>query len=174
MKDLIKNILGIYEFDRKAEEEIKKSITIYHKGGRFYKYLAIRRYNKIRQKYNCDIWPGIDFGSNNYIAHPNNILIGKTSEIGNNVKIYPNSQLIAAIKDDEKYYEKCARRHPKVLNNVIIGAGSTIIGAITIGNNVIIGAGSIVTKDVPDNTTVVGINRFINSDSNKQNDKFNK
>lgn len=161
MKELIKKILGIYDFDREAETEIKKSIEIFHKGGKINYWKAIKKYNKIRKKYNCDIYPGIEFGENNYIAHPNNIMIGKTSIIGNNCKIYPNCQLMAALKNDDELYKQGKRRHPKIKNNVIIGSSSLIIGPITIGNNVIIGAGSIVTKDVPDNTTVVGINRFL-------------
>lgn len=160
LKQLIKRFLGIYNFDRLAEKEVKKSIEIYHKGGKFNYWRSIRKYNKIRRKYNCDIYPGIKFGKNNYIAHPNNIHIGKTAEIGNNNKIYPNCILGAALKNDDFLNKNNMRRHPKIMNNCIIGAGAILVGPITIGNNVIIGAGSIVTKDVPDNTTVIGINIF--------------
>lgn len=160
MKEIIKKILGIYDYDRAAEREIKKSIKIFHKKGKINYWIAIRLYNKIRKKYNCDIYPGIIFGKDNYIAHPNNILIGKTTEIGNECKIYPNCQLIAALKNDVELFNNGKRRHPKIMNNVIIGDGAILIGPITIGNNVIIGAGSIVTKDVPDNSVVIGINQI--------------
>lgn len=160
MKDLIKRVLGVYDFDRLAEKEIKKSIEIFHKGGKLNYWRAIKKYNNIRKRFNCDIYPGIKFGKNNYIAHPNNILIGKTCEIGDNCKIYPNCQLIAGLKNDLELFNQGKRRHPKIMNNVVIGAGSTIIGAITVGNNVTIGAGSIITKDVPDNMIVTGINIF--------------
>ena len=167
IKYLIKRLFGAYDFDRAAERKIKKSIIVFHKGGRINRWRGIRKYNKIRQKYNCDIYPGIKFGKNNYIAHPNNILIGKTTEIGDDNKIYPNCMMIANLKNDDYLAKNNIRRHPKIMNNCIIGAGSIMVGPITIGNNVIIGAGSIVTKDIPDNTTVIGINNMRNN--NKKN-----
>jgi serine O-acetyltransferase len=160
IKELIKRILGIYDFDRLAEKEIKKSIKIYNNGGKINYFRSIRIYNKIRRRFNCDIYPGIKFGKNNYIAHPNNILIGKTTEIGNNNKIYPNCIMAANLKNDKFLSENNIRRHPKIMDNCIIGAGAILLGPIIIGNNSIIGAGSIVTKNVPDNTIVTGINKF--------------
>ena len=161
LKICIKRIIGIYDFDRTAERLIKKSIHIYNKGGLINRVRAIRIYNNLRKNYNCDIWPGITFGNDNYIAHPNNILIGKTSIIGSNCKIYPNCQLIANLKNDDYLFHTNQRRHPLIKDGTIIGCGSIIIGPITIGENVTIGAGSIVTKDVPDNTTVINVNEYI-------------
>lgn len=159
MREVVKKIIGIENIDRRAEKMVKKSIRLYH-CGLIGKIRALRLYKKIRKEYSCDIWPGVEFGENVYIAHPNNILIGKTSHIGNNCKIYPNCQLIASLKNDDYLFENGIRRHPYVGDNAIIGCGSMLIGPITIGNNVTIGAGAIVTKDVPDDSVVINVNQI--------------
>lgn len=78
------------------------------------------------------------------------IVIGETTTIGNNCTIYHGVTLGGTGKD--KY-----KRHPDLGNNVVVGCGAKILGPIKIGNNVKIGANSVVLKEVPDNTTVVGI-----------------
>ncbi len=78
------------------------------------------------------------------------IVIGETAEIGDDCTIYHQVTLGGTGKD--KY-----KRHPTVGNNVLIGAGSKVLGPINIGNNVKIGAGAVVLKNVPDNVTVVGV-----------------
>lgn len=101
---------------------------------------------------------GVPVGKRLYIAHAQSILIGKTSVIGNDCKIYPNVYIVAGLKDDDYRTGLRIRRHPKIGNKCVIGCGAKIVGAIEIGNNVTIAAGAIVTKDVPDNTMVRGIN----------------
>ena len=160
MKDFIKRILGIYEFDRLAEKLIKKSIYLYHKGDKFNFWRAIRIYNKIRKNYNCNIFPGISVGENLYIAHAHNVLIGKTTIIGNNCKFYPNSYIVAAVKGDEERWNNRERRHAKIGNDCIIGNSALIIGPIEIGNDVTIAAGAIVTKNVPDHSVVKNTNEI--------------
>ena len=83
------------------------------------------------------------------------IVIGETATIGNNCTIYHNVTLGGTGKDKNK-------RHPDLGNNVMVGAGSKILGPIKIGNNVKIGANATVLTDIPDNTTVVECNRIIN------------
>ena len=78
------------------------------------------------------------------------VVIGETTIIGDNVTIYQGATLGGTGKETGK-------RHPTIENNVMISAGSKILGAITIGENSKIGAGSVVLKDVPKNCTVVGI-----------------
>ena len=78
------------------------------------------------------------------------VVIGETSEIGDNVTIYHGVTLGGTGKEKGK-------RHPTVGNNVVIGAGAKVLGAITIGDNVKIGANSVVLKDVIINSTAVGI-----------------
>ena len=82
------------------------------------------------------------------------IVIGETSEIGNDCTIYHDVTLGGTGKD--KY-----KRHPDIGNNVMIGAGSKILGPIKIGNNVKVGANSTILKNVPDDVTVVKYNKII-------------
>ena len=103
-----------------------------------------------------EIHPGAKIGKRLFIDHGMGIVIGETAEVGNDCTIYHQVTLGGTGKDKNK-------RHPTVGNNVMIGAGSKILGPIYIGNNVKIGAGAIVLKNVEDNVTVVGtpINRVI-------------
>ena len=97
-----------------------------------------------------EIHPGAKIGRKLFIDHGMGIVIGETCTIGNNCTIYHNSTLGGTGKD--KY-----KRHPDLGDNVMVGAGSKILGPIKIGNNVKIGANSVVLKNIPSNTTVVGI-----------------
>ena len=103
-----------------------------------------------------EIHPGAKNRKRLFIDHGMGIVIGETAEVGNDCTIYHQVTLGGTGKDKNK-------RHPTVGNNVMIGAGSKILGPIYIGNNVKIGAGAIVLKNVEDNVTVVGtpINRVI-------------
>jgi serine O-acetyltransferase len=78
------------------------------------------------------------------------VVIGETTEIGDNVTLYQGVSLAGTGKD-------VGKRHPTIGNNVVIGAGAIVLGPVKIGNNVRIGAGSVVLKSVPDNCTVVGV-----------------
>lgn len=158
LEKFIETIMGIEDYDRRAEALIKKSLHLYKTGKTIDTIRALQLYNYIRKKYGCDIFPGVTIGKNLYIAHAQSILVGKTTIIGDNCKIYPNVYIIAALKDDDYRFNMKIRRHPKIGNNCIIGCGAKLIGAIKIGNNVTIAAGAIVTKDVPDNTLVKCIN----------------
>jgi len=97
-----------------------------------------------------EIHPGAKIGEGFFIDHGMGVVIGETSEIGDNVAIYQGVTLGGTSMRREK-------RHPTLGNNVVVGAGSQLIGAITIGDNVKIGAGSVVITSVPPNTTVVGV-----------------
>ena len=99
-----------------------------------------------------EIHPGATIGRRLFIDHGMGIVIGETATIGNDCIIYHNATLGGTGKDKNK-------RHPDLGNNVMIGAGSKVLGPIKIGNNVKIGANSVVLKDIPDNVTVVGIPR---------------
>jgi len=98
----------------------------------------------------ADIHPGAKIGRSFFIDHATGVVIGETSEIGDNVSIYQGVTL-GGISTEKK------KRHPTIGNNVVIGAGATILGPITVGDNVRIGAGSVVVKSVPPNSTVVGV-----------------
>ncbi len=98
----------------------------------------------------ADIHPGATIGTGFFIDHATGVVIGETSEIGNNVSIYQGVTLGGVSTEKRK-------RHPTIGNNVVIGAGATILGPVTIGDNVRVGAGSVVVKSVPPNSTVVGV-----------------
>ena len=97
-----------------------------------------------------EIHPGATIGKGLFIDHGMGVVIGETAEIGDDVLIYHGVTLGGTGKDTGK-------RHPTVGNNVVIGCGAKVLGPINIGNNVKIGANSVVLKDVPDDSTTVGI-----------------
>ena len=97
-----------------------------------------------------EIHPAAKIGSKFFIDHGMGVIIGETSEIGDNVLIYQGVTLGGTGKQKGK-------RHPTLGSNIVIGAGAKILGAITIGDNTKIGAGSVVINNVPPNSTVVGI-----------------
>ncbi len=97
-----------------------------------------------------EIHPGAKIGGDFFIDHGMGVVIGETSEIGDNVTLYQGVTLGGTGKEKGK-------RHPTIGNNVVISAGAKVLGSIEIGNNVIIGAGAVVVRSVPDNCTVVGV-----------------
>lgn len=97
-----------------------------------------------------EIHPGARLGSGFFIDHGSGVVIGETAEVGDNVSLYQGVTLGGTSRQKTK-------RHPSVGNNVVVGAGAKLIGAITIGDNVKIGAGSVVVTSVPANATVVGV-----------------
>lgn len=97
-----------------------------------------------------EIHPGAIIGNRFFIDHGTGVVIGETTEIGDDVLLYQGVTLGGTGKEKGK-------RHPTLLNNIVVGAGARILGNITIGNNVKVGAGSVVLKSIPDNSTVVGV-----------------
>lgn len=116
--------------------------------GRFKTARAINYVSRILT--GADIHPGAKVGKDFFIDHATGVVIGETAEIGDNVSIYQGVTL-GGVSTEKK------KRHPTIGNNVVIGAGATILGPITIGDNVRVGAGSVVIKSVPPNCTVVGV-----------------
>ena len=97
-----------------------------------------------------EIHPGAKIGRRLFIDHGMGVVIGETCEIADNVTIYQGVTLGGTGKEKGK-------RHPTVKKNALISTGAKVLGNITIGENAKIGGGSVVLKDVPDNSTVVGI-----------------
>ncbi|MFQ5787868.1 MAG: serine O-acetyltransferase EpsC [Thermodesulfobacteriota bacterium] len=97
-----------------------------------------------------EIHPGAKIGKCFFIDHGMGVVIGETSEIGENVTIYHGVTLGGTSFTRRK-------RHPTIENNVTIGSGAKILGPLTVGKNSKIGANSVVINDVPPNSTVVGI-----------------
>ena len=97
-----------------------------------------------------EVHPGAIIGKRLFIDHGMGVVIGETSEIGNNVFIYQGVTLGGLST-------KKGKRHPTVFDNVVIGAGAKILGPIKIGCNTKIGSGSVVLQDVPEYSTVIGV-----------------
>ena len=104
-----------------------------------------------------EIHPGAKIGKNLFIDHGMGVVIGETSDIGNNVTIYHAVTLggiSPSINSNEQRNEK---RHPTIGDDVVIGSGAQIIGPVKIGNTSRIAANAVVVNDVPENSTMVGI-----------------
>lgn len=120
----------------------------------FYKrklYFIARTISQISRFFTgIEIHPGAKIGRRLFIDHGMGVVIGETCEIGDNVTIFQGVTLGGTGKEKGK-------RHPTIKDNALIASGAKVLGSITIGENAKIGAGSVVLKDVPDNSTVVGI-----------------
>ena len=114
----------------------------------------IARYisEKAKRKTGIEIHPGAIIGKGLFIDHGSGVVIGETAIVGDNVTLFHGVTLGGTGKEKGK-------RHPTIGNNVFIGTGAKLLGNITIGDNVKIGANAVVLKDVPSNTTVVGVPR---------------
>jgi serine O-acetyltransferase len=97
-----------------------------------------------------EIHPGATIGKGLFIDHGTGVVIGETTEIGDNCTIYQGVTLGGTGKD-------VGKRHPTLGNNVMVGAGAKVLGPVKIGNNVKIAAGAVVLQDIPDDCTAVGI-----------------
>ena len=103
-----------------------------------------------RRKFGIDIHPGANIAGGVFIDHGVGVVIGETTIIGTNVLIYQGVTLGGTGKETGK-------RHPTIEDNVMISAGATVLGNITVGHDSKIGAGAVVVKDVPPHVTVVGV-----------------
>lgn len=97
-----------------------------------------------------DIHPGATIGRRFFIDHGMGVVIGETTEIGDDVLLYQGVTLGGTSAKAEK-------RHPTLGRGVVVGAGAKVLGNITLGNYAKVGAGSVVVNDVPDHATIVGI-----------------
>jgi serine O-acetyltransferase len=105
-----------------------------------------------------DMHPGAEIGDWFFIDHGTGVVVGETATIGDWVRIYQNVTLGALHfeeeEDDRHSLKKGYKRHPDIGDHVVVGAGTKILGAITIGDHVSIGANSWITEDVPEHTSV--------------------
>ncbi len=130
------------------------AVSMYRESHRLWKEGRLKDARKINyeahQLTGCDIHPAAVIGKRFFIDHATGVVIGETAVIGDDVTIYQGVTLGGVS------FEK-GKRHPTVGDRVVVGANATVLGNITIGSDVRIGAGSVVVKDVPDNSTVVGV-----------------
>ena len=104
-----------------------------------------------------EIHPKAKIGKNLFIDHGMGVVIGETSEIGDNVTIYHSVTLGGIAPSIDSDSQRNVKRHPTLKNNVVVGSGAQVLGPIVVGENAKIGANAVVTKDVPENAVMVGI-----------------
>ncbi len=114
-------------------------------------FLAARWLSQVaRWLTGIEIHPGAKIGRRLFIDHGMGVVIGETAIVGDDVTLYQGVTLGGTGKEHGK-------RHPTIEDNVVVGGGAKILGNIVVGKNCRIGAGSVVLRNVPDNSTVVGV-----------------
>ena len=104
-----------------------------------------------------EIHPKAKIGKNLFIDHGMGVVIGETSEIGDNATIYHMVTLGGISPSIDSDEQRDVKRHPTLKNNVVVGSGAQVLGPVTVGENAKIGANAVVTKNVPENAIMVGI-----------------
>ena len=104
-----------------------------------------------------EIHPKAKIGKNLFIDHGMGVVIGETSDVGDNVTIYHMVTLGGISPSINSDNQRNIKRHPTLMDNVVVGSGAQILGPVTINRNAKIGANAVVTKDVPENAVMVGI-----------------
>jgi serine O-acetyltransferase len=104
-----------------------------------------------------EIHPGAKNGRNLFIDHGMGVVIGETSEIGNNVTIYHMATLGGIAPSINSNNQREVKRHPTLSDCVVVGSGAQILGPVMVGTHAKIGANAVVTKDVPEHAVMVGI-----------------
>ena len=104
-----------------------------------------------------EIHPNAKIGKNLFIDHGMGVVIGETSDIGDNFTIYHMATLGGIAPSINSDDQRNIKRHPTLKENVVVGSGAQILGPVVVGKNAKIGANAVVTKDVPENAVMVGI-----------------
>ena len=104
-----------------------------------------------------EIHPGATIGKRFFIDHGMGVVIGETAEIGNDVTLYQGVTLGGTSPSVDSDSQRNMKRHPTLLDGVIVGSGAQILGPFTVGRCARIGANAVVTKEVPEGATIVGI-----------------
>ena len=136
--------------------------VFFHKIANFFQlakfYLVARIISQLsRFLTGIEIHPGAKVGRNLFIDHGMGVVIGETSEIGNNVTIYHMATLGGIAPSINSNNQRQVKRHPTLGDCVVVGSGAQILGPVMIGANAKIGANAVVTKNVPENAVMVGI-----------------
>ena len=116
-----------------------------------------------------EIHPGAKIGKNLFIDHGMGVVIGETSEIGNNVTMYHAVTLGGISPSIESEKQRDEKRHPTIGDDVVIGSGAQIIGPVKVGNGSRIAANAVVLNNVPDGATMVGVPAKVIKTGNKGN-----
>ncbi len=131
-----------------------KAVRAHRRANWFYrhnmKFIARWISQHSRRKTGIEIHPAARIGKGLFIDHGMGVVIGETTEIGDNCTLYQNVTLGGTGKD-------CGKRHPTLGNNVLIGAGAKVLGPFTVGDNARVAAGAVVLDEVPPDATAVGV-----------------
>ena len=104
-----------------------------------------------------EIHPGAKIGKNLFIDHGMGVVIGETSDIGDNVTIYHMATLGGIAPSINSNDQRNIKRHPTIKDEVVIGSGAQVLGPVTVGRCAKIGANAVIIKDVPEKAVMVGI-----------------
>jgi len=160
---------SIIDRDPAAQSKLSLILTypgvkavFFHKIANFFQlakfYLVARIISQLsRFLTGIEIHPGAKIGRNLFIDHGMGVVIGETSEIGNNVTIYHMATLGGIAPSINSDNQRQVKRHPTLSDCVVVGSGAQILGPVMVGANAKIGANAVVTKDVPENAVMVGI-----------------
>lgn len=172
-KRIIEDVNAVRERDPAARSFLEvfllypgvKAIRMHRRAHFYYKHglMFLARYVSQRavRKTGIEIHPGATIGRRLVIDHGTGIVIGETTEIGDDVLIYQGVTLGGTGKD-------VGKRHPTIGNNVMISAGAKVLGPFKIGDNSRVAAGAVVLEEVPPNSTVVGVPaRVVRQDGKK-------
>tara|TARA_B100001123_G_scaffold163809_1_gene188705 strand:- start:538 stop:1107 length:570 start_codon:yes stop_codon:yes gene_type:complete len=166
MNDYLQSII-----DRDPAAKSKLSIILtypgvkavfFHKIANFFSLAKFDLFAKIISQFSrfltgIEIHPKAKIGKNLFIDHGMGVVIGETSEIGNNVTIYHMVTLGGISPSIDSNNQRDVKRHPTLKDNVVVGSGAQVLGPVIVGDNAKIGANAVVTKDVPENAVMVGI-----------------
>ena len=166
MTDFLQSII-----DRDPAAKSKLSLILTYPGAKavfFHKianFFAIAKFHLVARMISqfsrfltgIEIHPKANIGKNLFIDHGMGVVIGETSEIGDNVTIYHMATLGGISPSVNSNEQRNIKRHPTLKDNVVVGSGAQILGPVTVGKNAKIGANAVVTKDVPENAVMVGI-----------------
>lgn len=159
---LKKELDSIIERDPAAKSRLEvyflypsfKAVRAYRRAHRFYEkghyFIARAISQRALRKTGIEIHPGAKIGENFFIDHGSGVVIGETTEIGNNCTVYQGVTLGGTGKETGK-------RHPTLGNNVMVGAGARVLGPFKVGDNSKIAANAVVLSEVPPNSTAVGV-----------------
>lgn len=122
-----------------------------------FKFIARLLMQVTRWITNIEIHPGATIGCGFFVDHGAGVVIGETAIIGRNVTLYQGVTLGGVLPSVDSAQQRAVKRHPTIEDDVIIGSGAQILGAITVHCCARVGGNSVVTKDVPPGATVVGV-----------------
>ena len=145
----LKSVLEVFLYPSFRVQVYHKISSFFYNHNLFFIARLISEFAKRRT--GIEIHPGALIGRGLFIDHGFGVVIGETAIIGNDVVMFHGVTL------GGRGNEKTKKRHPTICDNVFIGSGAKVLGNITIGENSKVGANAVVLKDVPSNTTVVGI-----------------